>query len=467
MYPSLIIFGWVFIIAMLLAVIVPWVRRKSDLMTVWNLFLVGSANFVGLDAVASGNGQYQWGFFTAWHQKHFILGAIVTYVCLFIGYYIFKFPRRMAGRMLRKWPAAEGNSLIVMLLLCLAFAAWGLFSPRVQGVAQLGLQLGTPAAVLGAAFVTINWLRRPYNGPLALTFVVVMLIALLISVFASTGRRALLSVAMVVPISVYWMHLRNMKLRFTAVPLVVLTVGVYLVLSAHTAIRHRHNASPSYLSAFDEAIETIELLPAQLFNIRAPMDMLPSGSVDASMICIEIFPRDLPCEPFHTIKFIAANPIPRAWWPEKPEALGAWLSRTCTVWINMGQVNISMGIVGHMFHEGGYHMMLFYGLLIGMCMRFADELLIRQPDNPFLLGAFAAASGNIIGLARGDFALFLLLILGSVACSLILRLITRIIFGYSVIYPSDAERAQMLAQQQEPTSWEGPELAHAQGAPGF
>jgi hypothetical protein len=466
LFPSLVLFGWIFIVVMLAAVIIPWARRKSDLLTVWNLFLIGSANFVGFDAVASGYGYYQWGFFTDWHIRQFIFGAIFVYTFLFIGYYVPKFPRRWAGKTFLRWPAAEGGSLVLMLLVCAFFSAWGFLSPQIQGVAQLGYQLGAPAAVLAATFVTVNWLRRPYNGPLVVTFGLVFLIALLQSVFGTTGRRSLLSVLMVLPISLYWMHLRNMRLRFTAVPLVILTVTVYVGLSAHTAIRHRHNASPSYQSAFADALETIQLLPAQIFNVRTPMELLPSGSVDASMICIDIFPRDIPCEPFHTIKFIAANPIPRAFWPEKPEALGAWLSRTCTVWINMGQVNISMGIVGHMFYEGGYYMMVFYGLLIGLCMRFADELLVRQPDNPFLLGTLAAASGNIIGLARGDLALFLLLICGAVLCSLILRTLGRLLFGYRVAYPSDEERAQILAMQQQ-QAWEAHPTAPLQGASGF
>jgi hypothetical protein len=463
MYPALIVFGWIFIAIMLAVVIIPWVRRKRDLLSVWNLFLLGSANFVGFDAVASGWGHYQWGFFTGWHIRHFIFGAIVVYAALFFGYYVPKFPRRWAGKTLRRWPVAEGTALVVMLLVCAALSAWGLFSPRIQGVAQLGLQLGTPAAVIAATFVTVNWLRRPYNGPLAVTFVLVLLIAMLLSVFGTTGRRSLLSVLMVVPIGLYWMHLRNMRLRFTAVPLAILTVVVYLGLAAHTQIRHRHNASPSYLTPFQEAIETLTLIPSQLFNYRAPMEMLPSGSVDASMVCIDLFPKVMPIEPFHTVKFIVANPIPRAFWPGKPEALGAWLSRAYGTWARMGSLNISMGIVGHGFYEGGYHMLIFYGLLIGLCMRYADELLIRQPDNPFLLGALAAASGNIIGLSRGDFGLFLLLILGAVLCTLILRFIARVLFGYGIIYPSDQERAQYYATQ-ELSNAQGLEYAQAYGS---
>src|SRR5262245_42908302 len=296
MFPALIVFGWIFIAIMLAVVIVPWARRKSDLLTVWNLFLLGSANFVRFDALASGAGQYQWGFHTDRIIRHFIFGAIFLYTFLFIGYYIPKFPRRWAGKMFLRWPAAQGNSLVLMLLICAFFAGWALLNPQIQGVGQLGNQLGTPAAVLAAAFVTVNWLRRPYNGPLVVTFVVVFLIALLLSVFGTTGRRSLLSVLMVLPICLYWMHLRNMRLRFTAVPLAILTVAVYVGLSAHTAIRHRHNASPSYQSAFADAVETLQLLPAQLLNFRTPIDLLPSGSVDASMMCIDIFPRDLPCE---------------------------------------------------------------------------------------------------------------------------------------------------------------------------
>jgi hypothetical protein len=457
MYPALTIFGWLFIAAMLAVVIIPWATRKADLFTSWNLFLIGSANFVGFDSVASGSGAFQWGIFSSSIIYSYIIAASVFYLFAFLAYYCWKFPRKQAGKRLRMWPRAEGNTLIPMLLLCLMLAVWGIATPNIEGVAQLGYQLGVPATVLAATFVTVNWLRRPFNGTLALVWISVFAFALVMSVFGTTGRRSILSVFLILPICLYWMILRYKLVRVTAIPLAFLCFLVYSLVAAHNEIRHRYMGKASYMTPAQEAVETIKLLPTALFNTRGPMRSLPSGSVDASMICMQIFPRDFPTEPFACIKFILANPIPRVWWPDKPSALGSWLSRRVPVWYQMGEVNISMGVVGHGYHEGGMHMLIFYGLLLGGVMRFFDELLIRQSDNPFLLGILAASSGNIIGLSRGDLALFMLLILGTVICTLVLRFVGRIFGGYSLVYPSDEERAQMVAQQQYVPDYGQPE----------
>src|SRR5690242_2006610 len=122
---AMVIFGYLFIAAMLAAVIIPWARRKSDLLTVWNLFLLGSANFVGLDAVATGRGQYNWGDFTTEHYVKFIAGALAFYIFAFGTYYWVKFPRRLAGRTFLRWPRWDGPGLAVMVTTCIVFCLWG------------------------------------------------------------------------------------------------------------------------------------------------------------------------------------------------------------------------------------------------------------------------------------------------------------------------------------------------------
>jgi hypothetical protein len=93
------------------------------------------------------------------------------------------------------------------------------------------------------------------------------------------------------------------------------------------------------------------------------------------------------------------------------------------------------GIVGHGFHEGGLHMLVFYAVLCAAGMRFLDELLARQPGNPYLLGAFAAMSGHIIGWPRGDIATFSVQIIGCFLAAIVLNWLGRVVFGTGVVYP--------------------------------
>jgi hypothetical protein len=445
----MIYFGYLFIAAMLAAVIIPWVRRKSDLFTVWNLFLLGSANFVGIDSVATGEGRYDWGSFTTEHYAKFIAGALAFYICIFIAYYFIKFPRRLAGRTFRTWPSWEGPPLFILIFTCILLCLWGVSLSQIQVFAQLGVQFGPPAGVIAVTLITINWIRRPFNVPLALTFGLVVVLALILSVYGGGGRRSLMSLLLTFPIAFYWIKLRYKRIAVTAWPLLISAITLYVGLASYSVIRFRHVGQEHRFNPFSEAIDSILMLPNAISTMPSPMELLPSGTVSASLVCIDLFPRVYPQQPFQTILFILANPIPRAWWPGKPAGLGEWLGHSYGVWQRMGHLNISMGIVGHGYYEGGIWILVIYGFLFGVVMRFADELLVRQSDNPFMIGALAAASGNIYGLSRGEVSVFILLILAAYFVSWMIGFIGKLLTGVGVVYPTDAQREQMLAEQQQ------------------
>src|SRR5882757_2059334 len=82
----LIPFGWAFIVAMLAAIGVPYIRRRSDLLTTWNLFLLGSANFVGFAAVQTGQTTLHLAAYSDSTYIHFVAGATLFYLVIFFVY---------------------------------------------------------------------------------------------------------------------------------------------------------------------------------------------------------------------------------------------------------------------------------------------------------------------------------------------------------------------------------------------
>jgi hypothetical protein len=85
-------------------------------------------------------------------------------------------------------------------------------------------------------------------------------------------------------------------------------------------------------------------------------------------------------------------------------------------------------------------MLVFYGFVLAVGFKFFDELLIRQHGNVLLWGIFAAVSGQIFALPRGELGLFTVIILGGVFGGLFLNAVGRRIFGtidYRQIDPSD------------------------------
>jgi hypothetical protein len=445
---SLIFFGWFFVAAMLAAVFVPWAMRKSDLLTSWNLFLLGSANFIGYDSILSGYGKYHFGTYSQEDYWKFISGAVVLYAALFLTYYWFKFPRRMAQKRLRRWPALSVPLVLICAAASLAGTALVVFTPQVQFVGQLSDNVGRAMCTLGVGIVFVAWWRNPQNPLLFALLIGLSILVPITSLLGTISRRFLLSVVLTFPICFYWLYLRYKRLALTAWPLATIVLLTIFVMAAHSSVRFSNQSKvrATDQSPFSAAVDIIKMLPAAIYRLEGMDLVLGSGAVDASLVAIGFYDRVMPQEPFYTFKYMISNPVPRAWWREKPEALGYKLPRDFGYWRRFSYVNWGPGIVGHGFHEGGYWALIMFGVVFGSAMRFFDELLVRQSDNPFLVACLGSASGQIVAFPRGDIGLFGVLILAAVFSMLVLRFIGRLLVGYSVYYPTDAEQRAMLEQ---------------------
>src|SRR5436305_9439164 len=97
MSNALVVFGICYVAIMAGVIVVPYVRRRADLLTSWNLFLLGAINFVGIGAIYTGMAKRHLGFFDDDDRLRFLVGAIVFHIALFATYYLWKYPRRAAG----------------------------------------------------------------------------------------------------------------------------------------------------------------------------------------------------------------------------------------------------------------------------------------------------------------------------------------------------------------------------------
>jgi hypothetical protein len=265
----------------------------------------------------------------------------------------------------------------------------------------------------------------------------------------------------------YWLSFRYKPKIYTILPIILAGFGTIVMMAGYTAIRHRYNQEQVNVAdrtPLDTAIESLQLMPTAIMELQAIDSVFGGDSMEASLVAIQFYTKVARPEPLHTFKYILANPFPRAWWPEnmwgiKPMALGETLPRDTGVWTRRGYVNWGPGIPGHGFHEGGYHMLVMYAIICGLLLRYFDELLVRQPDNPYYLGIIAAASSQFIAFSRGDVALFSVLIIGAVVTGLIVRWLGRIFTGVGLVYPTDEERAAMLAgapvEQPTEPDWSG------------
>ncbi len=335
---------------------------------------------------------------------------------------------------MRKWPPGTNGVLFFMLLLALVFSAASVVRIPVQFIAQLTAMTGNKAIPFALAIAFVSWYRQKINPVLITTLVAVVLGSMFLAFYAGTGRRSLIGVFMAIPFCVYWLTLRYKSVKLNLTIATISVVLFTLVVGAHTAIRHRGDRGKSDRLGY--AIESLRLLPSKLLDFDIT-ELAGQNAVECSLLSIHMYTRTLKPNPFHTVIFVAVNPLPRAFWPNKPRGLGKVLPED---WANhyggrRHRATWGPGIVGHAFYEGGLHMLVFYGVLFAAGLRLMDELLMRQASNPYILGAFASVSGHIFGLPRGDIGTFILHIIAGIIMVIFIGWTGRLVFGSSMTYP--------------------------------
>jgi hypothetical protein len=148
--------------------------------------------------------------------------------------------------------------------------------------------------------------------------------------------------------------------------------------------------------------------------------------------------------PANTLAFLISYPVPRRLWAEKPATVGFQYPDIVKL---PDRTNFGVGISGHGAYEGGLPIMVLYGFLVAIGIRFLDAPLLRQPDNPFLIAIQAAALPHILAFARGDFGIMTIETLICFIFIVPLGIGGRILFG-TARRPSPAPRYSLPAGYQ-------------------
>ncbi|HTL27796.1 MAG TPA: hypothetical protein VL282_01185 [Tepidisphaeraceae bacterium] len=437
----LVIFGWLFVLASGALILIPYLRRKQDLLTSWTLFMFGSMNFVGFAAIQSGKMiNHLYTTPNADDYANFIFGACVFYAVAIVTYYFIGFPKTLSRRFMRKWPPRSPSVMIKLMPVCVVFVLGMVFVPNVQLVGQLMLFFGLYGAIYAVVFMFSAWHQRPFNLVLLCGVIVAIGVALVVT-NTGYGRRDFLSVIVTVPLCWYWLSGRNRG------PIKVLGLlagwGVVAMIALAGVSLIRGSVGTPGAGFMQNAVAKVKAIPLSL-SFESNSELLFGGdAVEASLASIHYY-AVRPTHPFFTLGYVLANPIPRAWWPDKPEALGQTLAKDIGYVTMHGQVNFGPGIVGHGFHEGGIWILAIYGFLFSAIWKFFDSLLVEDPDNPYLIGILGSVSGQVLAFARGDIGLFWVLIFAGFLTGMLIRVIARILFGTETVLPHTVTEDQLL-----------------------
>lgn len=443
----LLVFGWVFIFVTGLMILVPYIRQRADLLTGWNLFLFGSINFVGISSIQSGlTFSHLYSSPTDSDFVRFVLGALAFYVPAVLTYYYFGLPRKLAARHLRAWGSYSTPVLVFLAIICLVLVMGYLFVPNVQFLGQFMVFFGINASALGIVFLLKCWQRRPFNVILLLLACVPFVGAAILSNIGY-GRREFVAVLLTLPLCMYWWRWRYASPGSTVIKLSAFGLVGLVALAGISVTRGMRVDSSKSLTQV--AVEKLRAIPSSFKPSAVSDSVLGGDTTDASLACIRYYSHMAEPQPFYTLYFIGVHPVPRAWWPDKPEALGKTLPNDLGLFFG-SDFSIGPGIVGHGYHEGGIFFLIFYGVLLGTLFRFFDGVLVRESDNPYVIGTFCAISGHVLGLSRGDLALFIINIIAGMLTALLLSTMARIFFGtVRQLEPEPNPSA-------EPTGWDEP-----------
>ncbi len=422
MYTSLTISGWFFTLAFTAAILVPWLLGKRHLASSFNLFMLGSINFLSLGMIQNARG-IAFGEFDS-EVTTFILAMVAFYGCMMGAYF---WPRRHQGPLrFNTWPQDTQSCLRTVAVCMSIFGGLVSFMPYFPG-AQILYVTNGPITIFSFGVAFIAFLREP---KLMTNWTVLAFcggVAVFTTLTWGTGRRELLSILLTVPVVCYWVYFRSYPKFRTMLILTILGSFGMITITAYSTMRHSGREAESTVS---RVVERVTQLPGKIVETTLNLKLFGEqgalldgqNAVWCTLTTIALTESEiLEVDPLAMPVFVVVNPIPRSMWPDKPIGLGKILP------LRMGEPVVTWGpsIIGHAFYDGGWPVVFLYGSLFGMVFRWYDLRMQADPTNPWRLPLLCSVLAHIIGLPRGDCGTFLVNIFGPmVIVPLMLRFFT-------------------------------------------
>ena len=421
----IILFGFLMLIAPLAAILYNYLVVGDDLITLRHLFLLGCMKFFGVAALTTGVTQLYRGNHPFSDVLLLFAGTAIFFITFWWSYNRWNLPQRIAEKRWRRSPSPNVGAILFLggfgLLLGLLASAVPVDLPIIGQITNV---LGKLMPAASVALFLFSWFRNPIN----LIYLVATGFAFAMAVFVAlfgAGRHPLFAALIAVPIAWYWAKWRYQSPTVTLGRIGGLGVGAIVVILAYSGFRH------DYMGEADSGIAMDRIKQLLRFEIDTGGDAesaLREDAITVSLLCIEEFHRNGDPEYFHTLFYVLGNPIPRQWWPEKPQAVGESLPESLGEFSD-GYVNWGPGIVGNAFHDGGLWMAATYGLLVGGVFRIFDDILRRQPLNPWPIAMLAAMSPKVVAYSRGDIAVYTVELLGLTILFVVILKVTSLVFG--------------------------------------
>lgn len=382
------------------------VTRRVEIASARNLFLLGFVVFQSFSAA------------TAMATNRF--GEVPVRTPISSGFIFFIMSSVALVIFLRSWRKSKiaafaskfpqkidfktSNSLWIMCFLCLGFGLVSKFVfayVPVFGVLSVQLATGMFGASVGlAAWQWSRSIMNPLNLVLFLGVTLVVIAAMLSGAF---GRRPLLTVMLVIGFAYYWRVARHKDPRQIFIRAGILLVVIAVPMILFTAARkgsERERSTRDFLNS---------VVSIQPDDITKSVISLFSGQDTAahSMWILENMGNIYPHDYAHSIRYLLLHPIPRDYFPSKPDGLGHTMVKDAGIPKKPKNYTVGPGLVGHMWNDWPYLCLLIYPWLLGILVKFLDVILLRFTDSALPTILASVTMGQVLGLPRGELSLFI------------------------------------------------------------
>ncbi len=381
-----------------------YLTGRNDLLSMRNFFLLGFIIFQLTSAIfpllSQDYGQYPLSEVTRTATK-FLLWAVVFLVVLLWSYKWGFGVRRLAS--ITPAPSAPPGS-VGLLFLALGFTILAI--PMRLGLAIPLFSVLTNYIGIGMAAVAcglLGWVWGPRLLNPVMLFPALPLLAINAAnvVTGSFGRRALVAIGAGLIWGMYFSRWRYLKPRSVMWRLGLVAAVPVLLLILFTSARSSKEHDRS-------AVEHLQAIQ-QIGNLQAGVAMIldGQGTASTSMWLMENFPESFEYKHLSMLQYFFYYPVPRTLWLDKPTPLSgqiANLSRRQNV--DRDSLTIGPGILGHAAVDGGWYALILYAFVMGLFLRYFDELLALHATNAMMVMPIGCALGQVLGLARGETSAF-------------------------------------------------------------
>lgn len=263
------------------------------------------------------------------------------------------------------------------------------------------MSLGSCAA--GLAFYLV--LSNPRNPTWWGLFLPLFALAVLVSITNTIGRRDFLSVFFMVAWVWYYAKLRYQPRTKVLSKLAMAGGVIFVCLVIYNAGRSALGFTDATLQA--RANQMLELVKNPDFSQRnVEFEILRQDTPLNTIAIMENYPDPYDYIPLHGLQVYLTNPIPRAFFPNKPSALGIILVDQFPT----GGANLGPGIIGHGWAEAAWIGIIYYAIAFGIIIAVIDRVTRYRTHNPYWICVIGASLGNVLALARGETSIFFMLI---------------------------------------------------------